>query len=187
MALSNIHVISYGILMEFIARKGDPRDVEINMDGVSVFVPIMNDVQRELLLSKILDISRSIFPKKRLKSLQNLAEKSYIYSSYDSAEKVAFNTYRKMTDERKFSKNERELEHYLTVMSEKILSWVIEMQDTKNLKRFLDFGFASQEALQDIFGKECDNMPAVMKAYLLEQISKERGISDKTETKTFTV
>ena len=49
MALSNIHVISYGILMEFIARKGDPRDIEINMDGISIFVPIMNDAQRELL------------------------------------------------------------------------------------------------------------------------------------------
>lgn len=187
MDLSNIQVIPYGEFIDYLAREGDPRDIEINMDGISIFIPIMNDVQRELLLSKILDISRSIFPKKRLKSLQNLAEKSYIYSSYDSAEKVAFNTYRKMTDERKSSKNGRELEHYLIVMSKKILCAIVETQDVKALNEFLDFGFASQKTLEQVFDELCDDVPVVMKAYLLEQISKERGISDKTETETFSV
>lgn len=181
--LSNIQVISYGIFMEFIARKGDPRDIEINMDGVFIFVPIMNDVQRELLLSNILKISRIIFPKKRLKSLQNLSEKLYIYSNYDSAEKVAFNTYCKMTDERKASKNGKKLEHYLTTMSEKILSWLIESQDTENLKKFLDFKFASQGTLQKVFNKTCNDTSAIIKAYLLEQIHQ----SEKTESDEFSV
>lgn len=185
--LSNIQVISYGEFIDYLARKGDPRDIEIDMDGVFVFVPIMNDVQRELLLSKILKISRIIFPKRRLKELQLLAEKLYVYSSYDSAEKVAFNTYCKMTDKRRTSKNGKDLEHYLAVMSEKILCEIIETKDMKILNRFLDFGFASQETFQKVFGKECDNMPAVMKTYLLERINKERGIYDKTETETFSV
>lgn len=185
--LSNIQVISYGEFIDYLAREGDPRDIEIDMDGVFVFVPIMNDVQRELLLSKILKISRIIFPKRRLKELQLLAEKLYVYSSYDSAEKVAFNTYCKMTDKRRTSKNGKDLEHYLTVMSEKILCEIIETKDMKTLNRFLDFGFASQETLEQVFDELCDDVPAVMKAYLLEQISKERGISDKAETETFTV
>lgn len=178
--LSNIQVLPYNIFMEFIARKGDPRDIEINMDGVSIFVPIINDVQREILLLKILDISRSISPKKRLKSLRNLAEELYIYSNYDSAEKVAFNTYCKMTDKRKTSKNGKDLGHYLTVMSEKILSWMIETHDDENLKKFLDFGFASQETLQKIFDKSCDDAPAIMKAYLLEQIHQTK-ISERDD------
>lgn len=185
--LSNIQVISYGEFIDYLAREGDPRDIEIDMDGVFVFVPIMNDVQRELLLSKILKISRIIFPKRRLKELQLLAEKLYVYSSYDSAEKVAFNTYCKMTDKRRTSKNGKDLERYLAVMSEKILCEIIETKDMKTLNRFLDFGFASQETLEQVFDELCNDVPAVMKAYLLEQISKERGISDKTETKTFTV
>ena len=185
--LSNIQVISYGEFIDYLAREGDPRDIEIDMDGVFVFVPIMNDVQRELLLSKILKISRIIFPKRRLKELQLLAEKLYVYSSYDSAEKIAFNTYCKMTDKRRTSKNGKDLEHYLAVMSEKILCEIIETKDMKTLNRFLDFGFASQETLEQVFDELCDDVPAVMKAYLLEQISKERGISDKAETETFTV
>lgn len=182
-ALSNIHVISYGIFMEFIARKGDPRDIEINMDGVSIFVPIMNDAQRELLSSRILKISKNVFPKRRLKKLQFLAEQLYIYSDYDFAEKVAFNTYCKMTDERKGSKNGKELEHYLTIMSEKILLWMIDIRDTENLKKFLDFGFTSQETLQKIFDNECDDIPTIIKAYLLEQIHQ----SEKAESDEFSV
>ena len=92
-----------------------------------------------------------------------------------------------MTDERKSSKNGRELEHYLIVMSEKILCAIVETQDVKALNEFLDFGFASQKTLEQVFDELCDDVPVVMKAYLLEQISKERGISDKTETETFTV
>lgn len=57
-----------------------------------------------------------------------------VHSDYDFAEKVAFNTYCKMTDERKGSKNGKELEHYLTIMSEKILLWMIDIQDAENLK-----------------------------------------------------
>lgn len=49
------------------------------------------------------------------------------------------------------------------------------------------FGFASQKTLEQVFDELCDDVPVVMKAYLLEQISKERGISDKTETETFSV
>lgn len=182
-ALSNIHVISYGILMEFIARKGDPRDIEINMDGVSIFVPIMNDAQRELLSSRILKISKNVFPKRRLKKLQFLAEQLYIYSDYDFAEKVAFNTYCKMTDERKGSKNGKELEHYLTIMSEKILLWMIDIQDAENLKKFLDFGFISQKTLQKVLVNIDNDTPAIMKAYLLEQIHQ----SEKTESDEFSV
>ena len=37
--LSNIQVISYGEFIDYLARKGDPRDIEIDMDGVFVFVP----------------------------------------------------------------------------------------------------------------------------------------------------
>ena len=181
--LSNIQVISYGEFIDYLAREGDPRDIEIDMDGVFVFVPIMNDVQRELSLSKILKISRIIFPKRRLKELQLLAEKLYVYSSYDSAEKVAFNTYCKMTDKRRTSKNGKDLEHYLAVMSEKILCEIIETKDMKTLNRFLDFGFAGQETLQKVFDKSCDDAPAVMKAYILEKINQ----TEKVETEIFRI
>lgn len=41
MDLSNIQVIPYGEFIDYLAREGDPRDIEINMDGISIFVPIM--------------------------------------------------------------------------------------------------------------------------------------------------
>ena len=72
-------------------------------------------------------------------------------------------------------------------MSEKILCAIVETQDVKALNEFLDFGFASQKTLEQVFDELCDDVPVVMKAYLLEQISKERGISDKTGTETFSV
>ena len=88
-----------------------------------------------------------------------------------------------MTDERKTSKNGKELEHYLTIMSEKILLWMIDVRDTENMKKFLDFGFTSQETLQKIFDNECDDIPTVIKAYLLEQIHQ----SEKAESDEFSV
>ena len=69
MDLSNIQVIPYGEFIDYLAREGDPRDIEINMDGVSIFVPIMNDAQRELLSSRILKISKNVFPKRRKKEI----------------------------------------------------------------------------------------------------------------------
>ena len=87
-----------------------------------------------------------------------------------------------MTDERKGSKNGKELEHYLTIMSERFI-WMIDIQDAENLKKFLDFGFTSQETLQKIFDNECDDIPTIIKAYLLEQIHQ----SEKAESDEFSV
>lgn len=61
--------------------------------------------------------------------------------------------------------------------------WMIDVHDTENLKKFLDFGFISQKTLQKVLVNIDNDTPAIMKAYLLEQIHQ----SEKTESDEFSV
>lgn len=116
---------------------------------------------------------------RRKKAIWNFLDSLYKYvNDTDMLKIVAVTTYKNMNQERKKSKNGKELKKYLDTIAPAAISWCTSENDVEALKNLLDVCEIKQETLKnayEMYGVDADTQ---VKAYLLDAIGKTKKDED---------
>lgn len=115
---------------------------------------------------------------RRKKAVWNLLDSLYKYvNDTDMPKIVAVTTYKNMNQERKESKNGKELKKYLDTIVPAAILWCVSENDAEALKNLMDVCEIKQETLKNAYEMYGVDADVQVKAYLLDAIGKAK--SDK--------
>lgn len=115
---------------------------------------------------------------RRKKAIWNFLDSLYKYvNDTDMPKIVAVTTYKNMNQERKESKNGKELKKYLDTIVPAAILWYVFENDAEALKNLLDVCEIKQETLKNAYEMYGVDADIQVKAYLLDAIGKAK--SDK--------
>lgn len=116
---------------------------------------------------------------RRKKAIWNFLDSLYKYvNDTDMPKIVAVTTYKNMNQERKESKNGKELKKYLDTIAPAAISWCASENDVEALKNLLDVCEIKQETLKNAYEMYGVNADTQVKAYLLDAIGKAKKDED---------
>lgn len=114
----------------------------------------------------------------REKALLNLMESMYKYDDADCMLRIAVLIYKNMGQDRRESKNGKELKKYIDSYALNAISWGIVKNDAKSLKDLLDVCTLDEETLRWAINTYKDAVSPEVKAYLLDAIGKAKKDED---------
>lgn len=113
---------------------------------------------------------------RRKKAIWNFLDSLYKYvNDTDMLKIVAVTTYKNMNQERKESKNGKELKKYLDTIGPAAISWCVSENDAEALKNLLDVCEIKRETLKNAYEMYGVNADTQVKAYLLDAIGKTKN------------
>ena len=112
---------------------------------------------------------------RRKRAIWNFLDSLYKYvNDTDMSKIVAVTTYKNMNQERKESKNGKELYRYIKSHSEYIIEMFIRKKDVKSLGQVLELQLLPRRNLRDIFFLRCQNEPPEVKACVMAALKKPK-------------
>ena len=125
-------------------------------------------------------ISFLVYGKQRRKqAIWDFLDSLYKYvNDTDMLKIVAVTTYKNMNQERKESKNGKELKKYLDTIAPAAISWCASENDAEALKNLLDVCEIKHETLKNAYEMYGVNADTQVKAYLLDAIGKAKKDED---------
>lgn len=115
---------------------------------------------------------------RRKQAIWDFLDSLYKYvNDTDMLKIVAVTTYKNMNQERKESKNGKELKKYLDTIAPAAISWCASENDSETLKNLLDACEIKQGTLKNAYEMYGVDVDVQVKAYLLDAIGKAK--SDK--------
>ena len=116
---------------------------------------------------------------RRKQAIWDFLDSLYKYvNDTDMLKIVAVTTYKNMNQERKESKNGKELKKYLDTIAPAAISWCASENDVEALKNLLDVCEIKHETLKNAYEMYGVNADTQVKAYLLDAIGKAKKDED---------
>ena len=116
---------------------------------------------------------------RRKQTIWDFLDSLYKYvNDTDMLKIVAVTTYKNMNQERKESKNGKELKKYLDTIAPAVISWCASENDAEALKNLLDVCEIKHETLKNAYEMYGVNADTQVKAYLLDAIGKTKKDED---------